>query len=510
MNPRGREYAVVVAAAAALSLGFLLLHWWQGEILLYGDALAHIHIARRVLDSLTPGLKQLGTPWLPLPHLLMLPFLAVDRLWQSGVGAAIPSMAAYVLGAAGIYRLVRSRGSAALAGTAAAIYALNPNLLYLQTTAMTEPLALALFIWAVVYLSEFTDRKQARPLALCGLVLAAAILTRYDAWFYAPVFVGAAWAAGAHRVPRGLLALALFPALAAGTWLAYNQVVFGAALEFARGPHSARAIAERTTPPDAPPYPGERDPAVAAIYFQKAAKLNLGEGPWQHALLLLAAAGALLAVIAAGQRRAWLLLWLPLPVYTLSVAYGHVPIFVPEWNPFGYYNVRYGVQLLPAVAVFAAVAAGMAGVRLPPRWRGAAMAVLLAVAAGSYASAWRAGPISLREARVNTVHKHAFETRLAEALAALPPDATLLMYSGTHPGALQHAGIGLRRVISEGNHGHWEAALAAPAESAGYVVAIVGDAAWEAVEARPQGLHAIAEVEAGPHRAVIFESRPTT
>ena len=38
---------------------------------------------------------------------------------------------------------------------AVGIYALNPNLLYLQTTAMNEPIFLAFFIWSLVYLDEF-------------------------------------------------------------------------------------------------------------------------------------------------------------------------------------------------------------------------------------------------------------------------------------------------------------------------------------------------------------------
>ena len=45
---------------------------------------------------------------------------------------------------------------------AAIIYAANPNLIYLQATAMTEPLYLALFIWAMVYFNEFVQ-QSARP-----------------------------------------------------------------------------------------------------------------------------------------------------------------------------------------------------------------------------------------------------------------------------------------------------------------------------------------------------------
>src|SRR5262249_7797809 len=143
-------------------------YYRRGEILLYGDAVAHLNIARRVFDSRTPGLLQLGTVWLPLPHLLMIPFLLSDKMWQSGVGGSIPSMVAYVLGVAGIFRLVRGSfqpqddaQARIVAWLAALIYAANPNLIYLQTTAMTEPVYLALFVWSVVYFSEVVQQFAA-------------------------------------------------------------------------------------------------------------------------------------------------------------------------------------------------------------------------------------------------------------------------------------------------------------------------------------------------------------
>ena len=36
------------------------------------------NIARRIVDSRTPGWYQLGTTWLPLPHLLMMPLVRND------------------------------------------------------------------------------------------------------------------------------------------------------------------------------------------------------------------------------------------------------------------------------------------------------------------------------------------------------------------------------------------------------------------------------------------------
>src|SRR5438270_2936846 len=132
------ETAIVAALAACLSVIAFLHFFRRGEILLYGDAVAHINIARRVFDSRTPGLLQLGTVWLPLPHLLMIPFLLSGSAWRAGLGGSIPSMAAYVFGVVGIFRLVRGALSvhsepdvyARLAGwLAAGIYAANPNLI---------------------------------------------------------------------------------------------------------------------------------------------------------------------------------------------------------------------------------------------------------------------------------------------------------------------------------------------------------------------------------------------
>src|SRR5258708_29211078 len=92
------DLKLVAAIASAVSLLSFLYYFQRGEILLYGDAVAHINIARRVFDSQTPGLLQLGTVWLPLPHLLTIPFVVSDWMWRTGIGGSIPSMLAYVLG----------------------------------------------------------------------------------------------------------------------------------------------------------------------------------------------------------------------------------------------------------------------------------------------------------------------------------------------------------------------------------------------------------------------------
>ena len=106
-SPWDSEVRLLVWLATCVSVMSFLAYFQRGDVLLYGDAVAHMNIARRVFDSKTPGLLQLGTVWLPLPHLLMIPFLLSHEMWQRGVGGSIPSMIAYVFGVVGIFRLVR-------------------------------------------------------------------------------------------------------------------------------------------------------------------------------------------------------------------------------------------------------------------------------------------------------------------------------------------------------------------------------------------------------------------
>jgi len=152
------EVRLLAWLATCVSVFSFLFYFQHGKTLLYGDAVVYINIARCVFDSKTPGLLQLGTVWLPLPHLLMIPFIISMKMWRTGAGGSIPSMAAYVFGAIGIFRLTRNALSQAAmpdapasiaAWIAALIYAANPNLIYMQSTAMGESLYLAFFIWAM-------------------------------------------------------------------------------------------------------------------------------------------------------------------------------------------------------------------------------------------------------------------------------------------------------------------------------------------------------------------------
>lgn len=558
-SPWDSDVRLLAWLATCVSVLSFFYYFQRGDVTLYGDAVAHINIARRVFDSKTPGLLQLGTVWLPLPHLLMIPFLIPMKMWRTGAGGSIPSMAAYVLGVIGIFRLTRDGlstkgdvgGTARVAAwIAAAISATNPNLIYMQSTAMGESLYLALFIWVVVYFTE-AIRGDTRALAKCGLCLAGACLTRYDGWFLAAAMTGIillGWLRGERSTLRRgravlngrvsqsriravfaaratLIKFVLIAAAAPALWLAYNGIVYKNPLEFENGPYSAKAIERRTQSGGNPGHPGSGSPLTSALYFLKASQDNVADNPWlQRAWILLlfggVIAGFLLSRAESRESRVvWPLLFLliPLPFYALSIAYGGIPIFIPQWWPFTHYNARYGLQLLPAFAVaFAVLAYFVLRSGWQQRLRGASVIALLVFGAASYASIWRSGPITLQEAQINMRTRNELEKQLAIWLEKLPSDATLLMYLGDHVGAVERGGILLSHTINEGNHrtwmqpsdpeGLWERALANPAQHADYVLAFEGDPVFQAV----QNLHMRELIElhvTGQARAILYRAR---
>jgi hypothetical protein len=522
-----RDQNITSVVLGCLSVAAIWFFYHRGEILLSGDAVAHINISRRIFDSRTPGPLQLGTVWLPLQHILTVPFIIPRWLWQSGIGGSVVSVIAYIIGGRGILRLAGSFGSRGAAWLALAVYALNPNLLYVQSTALNEPLSLAAAIWAIVYFSEFMrawrlpglpDRMRLGRLLLFGtLALAAAMLTRYDGWFLAAMcwamvflYIGRVlWRKPSEfqLLPKRMLALCIFlTVLVPAVWLAYNYFVFGNALDFLNGPYSAKAIAERTTSHGAPPYPGYHSISTAALYFQKTAKLNLGEPPWAGIIFALAIVGSGWALLR--REPAIVLLWSVLLFYSLSIAHGGVPIFIPVWWPFSYYNTRYGLQLLPALAcgvgllIFfvSEVIARKTSRRL--LWTAAWILTLV-----SYVAAWRAIPICLRETRANGAARTVYEAKLADALKGLRSSSTYLIYAGDHSGAIQRAGIPFRYTINEGNYRIWQSALLNPAYAADYVVAAEGDPVAAAVREKPAGLEPVAQIESpGQPPTVVYRS----
>src|ERR1700733_8952727 len=240
------EFALVfisLAAIAGLATAYVNHSGWA---LYYGDAESHLDIARRIIDSRKPGYDQLGTVWLPLPHVLMLPLVGNDWLWRNGLAGAIPSTACLV--AAGIFlyaSLKRLTQSAAVAWASLGLLVFNPNLLYLQATPMTETVVLAALMALLYFTVLFRETQSFAAVIGAGVASVAASLARYEGWFVIPfVAIYFLIAGRKHRFAAALLFSAI-AALAPLYWLGHNWWLYSNALEFYNGYYAPMSIYRR-------------------------------------------------------------------------------------------------------------------------------------------------------------------------------------------------------------------------------------------------------------------------
>ncbi|MGE5644947.1 MAG: glycosyltransferase family 39 protein [Acidobacteriota bacterium] len=452
----------MAAVLAALSIAAIAFFFHQGTILYYGDATAHINIARRIFDSRTPGWSQIGTVWLPLPHILMLPFVGVDWLWRTGLAGSIPAGACFVAAGVFLFLAVRRVFDGAAAAAACLAFALNPNLLYLQAVPMTEVVFMA-SLAATLYFTVRFRQTQGRG-AVLGAAVAATLgtLARYEGWIVLPL--AALYFLIAAREKRRATAMLFCGIAAIGPvfWVAHNWFYFGNPLEFYNGVGSAKVM-------NAAGYPGNHDWRTAAKYLTQAIRLCVGT-PLEY----LAIAGAAIALM---RRSVWpLLLLASTPLfYWMSMHSGGTPIFVPQLWPFSYYNTRYGLSALPVLAFAAGALATLAPGRI--RKLAAALVVLAAV------SPWLGYPrmenwVCWKESQVNSEARRTWTREAADYLRAnyRAGDGVLTTF-GDVAGIYQQAGIPLRETLSECNWRKWQAIteVSYPQPREKWAVALQGD-----------------------------------
>ena len=446
--PAAWDTALAVCALAFLAVAAVWFCFAHGYILYYGDAQSHLDNSRALIDSRTPGYDQLGTPWLPLLHVICLPLVRNDWLWSTGLAGAIPVACCFVLAGVCFYLAAREAyHSKAAAAVAVACLACNPNVLYLAAIPMTEIVFLAGFAALLFSALRYRTTQDLRWLLLAVLSSWWACLTRFDGWFLLPFF--ALWFAF-HTPRRKLFVLVAFGAassLAPLYWLAHNWWETSNALDFYNGPYSAAAIQGAAT------YPGYHDWLAAVHYYLRAGELCSG---WT--LFLLGAAGIACAAIRRQARPILLLLLVP-SFYVWSVHSSKLPIFIPPLWPHTYYNSRYGI----AIVALCAFSAGAVVPLLPHNLKKFAFALPLVAALPWLAFPSQNNWICWKESQVNSIDRRAWtEVAARYLLTRYQTGQGILTSTGDVGGIYCRAGIHLSETLNIGNGPAWMAAIKRP------------------------------------------------
>jgi hypothetical protein len=458
-----RLRAVTLAAAACAACGGVLVavHYAHlGLTLSHYDARGHLVVSRRIIDSITPGWQQVGAVWLPLPHVLNALPAQIDAFYRTGASAVAISIASFAISTAAIAWIVASLTGSALAGAAgAAVFALNPSVLYLQATPLTEPLLLGLTLLSVALLVAWCRPATFGTAATAalrvggigadavGVALALACLTRYEAWpVTASALALAVWVrsrAGEtiSQAVRVTLRVAVYPAAAIAAFLLFSRIVVGE--WFVSGGFFVPENAAQGN--------------VGAVIREIAWGLRALSGA---TLMTAGAAGAAVAAAVALTRRSRSIVVLPLALAAAAALPGAA---FYDGHPF---RVRYMVPLIAAEAVCAGLGAGTFKRAAP--WTSAA---LLAFALIELHPLDAASPM-VAEAQWDRPNVAARET-VGRCLLQAYRGETIMASMGSlghYMQELSPQGFSLRDFLHEGNGDIWLAALNGPRPYVGWLL----------------------------------------
>lgn len=449
--------AFMLLFSAGSSMLFFWTYLQNGLGLAYNDARSHLDIGRRVVEGLKPGLAQLGSVWLPLPHLLMIPTIWVDALWHTGFSGAFVSMVSFMATTLLIDAILRRLGVSLfgrIVGTT--LFISNLNILYLQSTAMTELLLLATMTAGAYYLLAWFQEDDILPLIKSAFFIMLSTLVRYDGWF---LLAMSAAMIGSYTLKRkgwqtaeGMVVL--FSTLAGfgiALWFLWNLLIFKDPFYFAFGPFSAYSQQEQLS--EAGNLPTKGNVLFSTKIYLYALLYNTYTFP-----ALLAAAGATLLWldrrVSFPTRVASVILIAPLLFNIIALVLGHSVLFIQGISGNTWFNARYGVMMVPSIAVFV----GYLVYRLRDfRWviSGLLVFVLFFALVNNDA-------VTIDDARVGSSQKNVSEVSGWLRANAKDQKGFILISAASHDAVIFSSGLPMKRFIHEGTGAYWESALAAP------------------------------------------------
>ena len=343
------------------------LYYFQGEKnLLYADAISRLNIARKIVDNITPGLAQVGNVWLPLPQLLMLPFIWNNYLWHSGIAGYLMSGTMYIIGGLFIYKSAKLiTGSSVSSLFTLGIYALNINVLYLQTTAMSESIFMCSLSAAMYFFLLWYYSGKTSHLILAALSVSMMTLIRYEGLAMLipsiPMVFIISYYKGQkkyHSAEGNTFLYGTLACLGFGLWTLYLTVIFGDPLYW----NTYYATPQATGGAEAVYTQAKSFSAAVWQYFTSVTWMA-GIIPVIFALL-----GTLVLLIYSITKRSLIFMpmLLPLSIFLFMVLtlQRNTPIVQPELSIANIlsgqtslgtgFNIRYGLLLLPWIAIMTA------------------------------------------------------------------------------------------------------------------------------------------------------------
>jgi hypothetical protein len=356
------------------------------------------------------------------------------------------------------------------------LFVLNPNILYLQTTPLTEPVLFATLAAASYYFVAWAQTDELRELVAAALATLLATVSRYDGWALLLALIAAIiiidWRRGQPRAKMlaDVILFAILGGIGIILWFVWNLVIFGSPLAFLSGSFSSQAQTESFI----------RD-GFADTYH------NLWQSIRTYAVAaaesigpVLLALGALAVILFLIRRRLSIdalaagTMLVPFAFYVVAFVLGQDVMYVPHAShpPYFFYNARFGAEMAAPAAVFMATLVEPAR-RLSLRWLPLAeIALTLVIIAQSVLISW-GGVITIQDGQGGLA---CYPGHTVVAYLAQHYDGGRILIDEYHALLdLSPANVAFHDEIYEGNGAIWDDALLAPSKYAEWIFVVPGD-----------------------------------
>lgn len=460
---------IVLLFLVSISAFSFLVFYQNGLGLAYNDARSHLDIGRRVVEGLKPGFAQLGSVWLPLPHLLMVPTVWNDFMWHSGLSGALVSMISFVATALLIYFFLKELGANILARLVGVfIFVANINVLYLQSTAMTELLLIATMTAGVYYLMRWFKDDDILNLIKSAFWVMMASLIRYDGWFllvFSMLLIAIeVFRRKGYKVSEGVI---LFFATLAGfgifLWVLWNLLIFKDPLYFIFGPYSAYIQQEQLQIAGNLATKGNLFFSIKVYLYSVAYNTNTF-------IALLGAMGAIVfwldKKISTSVKIAATALFAPLLFNILALYLGQSVLFIQGLSGNTWFNARYGIVMMPSIAIFVGYL-----VQKAEKLKFVLIGLMAFVLFFSFANF---DAVTIDDARVGSSQKNVSEVS-GWLRDNAKKDGFILISAASHDAIIFSSGFPMKKFIHEGTGKYWESATVAPDRWARWIVMRTND-----------------------------------
>lgn len=206
-----------------IAFGLYLVYRW-GATFISGDAVSHLYIPKTVINNgEQSNFANLGTSWLPMFHILVMPLVWIKPLYSTGFAGTIVNGLATGGICVIVYRLI---GDKKLGILASILFLANAYTLVYGATPMMDQTAIFFTVLAVYYFKRYWEKDDLVAFMKCSLVLFFGTLTRYEVWLVALLIASFFLVKELKGRHFHRLAYIHFPFWGVFAWLFWNLAIF--------------------------------------------------------------------------------------------------------------------------------------------------------------------------------------------------------------------------------------------------------------------------------------------